>query len=71
MSTTMTCLSTIETVVPTIRRVMEQKEVNRGTPDVTDFRGVILAVNYDDDDMLAIPKWNMLNSRSLEIDSKL
>ena len=42
-----------------------------GTPDVTDFRGMILAVSDDDDDMLAIPKWNMLNSRSLEIDSKL
>ena len=32
-----------------------------GTPDVTIFRGEILDVNYDDDDMFAIPKWNMLN----------
>ena len=32
-----------------------------GTPDVTIFRGEILDVNDDDDDMFAIPKGNMLN----------
>ena len=40
-----------------------------GTPDITIFRGKrTRAVNDDDDDMLAIPKWNKLN-RDLDTDS--
>ena len=64
MSTTTTCLSTIETVkFQTPLTIDGTERSESGTPDIT--------VNNYDDDMLAIPKRNMLNSkRGLEIDSK-